>query len=598
LTDNEAIVGVSVAAQSADANFIGLPDTEWAGKPGYRIQLKEFHRLDPPLDRAWFLNDPKIANDLLAITRQPRGRGLFYNVKMDLNQGAYLTLAPPPLVRVLNAAYAEHAGRSLPLIPDALHDFPPPQEPSPKPIDIGGTVERDKKIWMWSPGEQAVYWDEFYETGKMGIGWKELGNLTQYQSFDAIKNALTAANNTTINQALNAHMCFDFVHTINRGDIVFAKRGRQKIVGRGIVTGGYEYDPTRKNYQNIRDIRWTHRGEWSSPTLLPMKALTEWTSYAEAQALEELLGTSEDAIPRRVRLEPSERESYSVEQAVTGLFMPRSQFEELLARWKHKQNLIIQGAPGVGKTFVARRLAYALMGHKDPTRVRTVHFHQSYSYEDFVQGYRPTGQGFSLREGVFLSFCQKAFEDPSETYVLIIDEINRGNLSKILGELMLLIEADKRSPEWAVKLAYAQSADERFYVPHNVFLLGMMNTADRSLAVVDYALRRRFSFATIRPAFHEDVFRAYLESSGLSADLTNRIIQRMTALNNAIANDIASLGPGFCIGHSFFMPPQDTETTENAWYEDVIRGEILPLLEEYWFDQPEKVEIWRAQLLG
>lgn len=250
------------------------------------------------------------------------------------------------------------------------------------------------------------------------------------------------------------------------------------------------------------------------------------------------------------------REPYTFEQALDGLFMDEESFRRALAIWRHKKNLILQGAPGVGKSFVARRIAYALMGYRDPSRVRTVQFHQSYSYEDFVQGYRPSEEGLTLQQGVFLEFCEKALADPNEIYVFTIDEINRGNLSKILGELMLLIEHDKRSPEWATKLAYAPAAEERFYVPPNVYLLGMMNTADRSLSLVDYALRRRFAFVTLRPEYVSDKFRQHLLGNGVSADLVDRIVARMSALNGEIGEDQTNLGPGFCIGHSFFRRPR------------------------------------------
>lgn len=168
-----------------------------------------------------------------------------------------------------------------------------------------------------------------------------------------------------------------------------------------------------------------------------------------------------------------ERVPYPLTRALDGLFMPQEEFERLLRIWRRKRNLVLQGSPGVGKSFVARRLAYALIGYEDPNRVQMIQFHQSYAYEDFVQGFRPTTDGkFVLRDGIFVDFCNKALADPGESYVLVIDEINRGNLSKILGELMLLIENDKRSAKWAVKLAYSDNDAPKFHVPENVYLLG------------------------------------------------------------------------------------------------------------------------------
>jgi hypothetical protein len=246
------------------------------------------------------------------------------------------------------------------------------------------------------------------------------------------------------------------------------------------------------------------------------------------------------------------------------------------------------------------------MGFNDPSRVRTVQFHQAYAYEDFVQGYRPSGSGgFTLKEGVFVEFCRRALADPGETYVFVIDEINRGNLSKVLGELMLLIESDKRSPEWAVKLAYGEKSDERFYVPPNLYLLGMMNTADRSLAVVDYALRRRFGFWSMKPGFMEAAFASHLETRGVSASMVERIRARMRSLNEAIASDRTNLGPGFCIGHSFYSTPPtslsdlangNTVEAETAWFMQVIESEIAPLLDEYCFDDPERADEWCQNL--
>ncbi|WP_428515473.1 MrcB family domain-containing protein [Roseovarius sp.] len=290
-------------------------------------------------------------------------------------------------------------------------------------------------------------------------------------------------------------------------------------------------------------------------------------------------------------------EPYSIDDALEELFLEREEVERYLATWRDKKNLILTGAPGVGKSFIARHLAYALIGFKDDSKVQTVQFHQSYSYEDFVQGYRPNGnQGFERQNGTFYEFRNKALKDPAGTYVFIIDEINRGNLSKIFGELMLLIEQDKRGPTWKTRLAYATEHDEEFYVPDNIVILGMMNTADRSLSLVDYALRRRFAFVAMKPLYGAPKFRAHLEKHGIPEDVINRIVNGMSELNQAIETDRTNLGPGFRIGHSFFTPTSAV-TDPEAWYRRIVETEIHPLLEEYWFDAPETADQWRDQFL-
>ena len=294
---------------------------------------------------------------------------------------------------------------------------------------------------------------------------------------------------------------------------------------------------------------------------------------------------------------PSALEAYTIEQALEDLFLKREDFERYLDIWRAKKNLILQGAPGVGKTFLARRLAYSLIGTKDVQKVQAVQFHQSYSYEDFVQGYRPNGEaGFELKNGSFFDFREKAVSDPDGTYVFIIDEINRGNLSKILGELMLLIEPDKRGPEWAMRLPYAVQGEPDFFVPSNLYILGMMNTADRSLSVVDYALRRRFAFATVEPMFDSERFKTHLLAHGVPNDLVSKIGSKMGELNQAIESDRTNLGPGFRIGHSFFTPSVELDDAY-SWYKLVVETEIYPLLEEYWFDAPEQADQWRDELL-
>ena len=256
-----------------------------------------------------------------------------------------------------------------------------------------------------------------------------------------------------------------------------------------------------------------------------------------------------------------------------------------------KKNIILQGSAGVGKSYAAKRLAYSIIGEKDNERVKMIQFHQSYSYEDFIMGYRPNENGFELKKGVFYKFCKKAEKDGRD-YFLIIDEINRGNISKIFGELFMLIENDKRGEEYALELVYKD--DEKFFVPENLYIIGLMNTADRSLAMLDYALRRRFIFIDIEPAFNKPQFRKDLESKNIDKDLINKIIEKFTKLNETIKND-KTLGKGYTIGHSYFCNRKNLSKED---YEDIINYEIAPTLKEYWFDNEDKAEKEIKELLN
>lgn len=582
----------------------------------------------------------------------------------------------------------------------------------------------DTRVWLYAPGENARFWDECVANGKMYLGWDPLGDLSKYASREDMTEKMKevyGADKSYTNDSLST---YDFVYTIKPGDIVYVKKGMHKIIGRGVVTGGYEYDAERKEYNNTRNVEWQNNGDWNVESQLVMKTLTDITKYPDLVAsLQSLIDgatievkdeltdapsgfwwlnanpkywsmsewtvgaeqfytlLNENGRKRRIyqnfvnakegdvvicyesnptkqilclatvskasdgeriyfkkvetlansidyasfkdvpelqqmeclvnpngsffKLTADEydvlmdiiRESnpivpakavklYTKENFLEDVYISSSDYDALCGVLEHKKNIIFQGAPGVGKTFSAKRLAYSIMGEVDDDRIGFVQFHQNYSYEDFVMGYKPNSEGgFDLQRGIFYKFCIKAANDPGRKYFFIIDEINRGNLSKIFGELLMLIEKDYRANK--ITLAYS---DERFAVPANLYIIGMMNTADRSLAMIDYALRRRFSFYPMKPGFDSDGFKQYQEELG--NEKFNALIEKVKELNKAIVDD-GSLGSGFEIGHSYFC---NQEEIANSWLQAVVNYEIIPMLEEYWFDNKDKVDEWSEKL--
>jgi len=574
--------------------------------------------------------------------------------------------------------------------------------------------------WIYSPGEQAAFWDEYYQNGIMGLGWNKIGDLRDYRKQQDLIAPLKQHYGADTSQKNSADMLYGFVNEMKPGDIVFAKKGRSTIVGRGVVTSDYYYDSSRENHPHLRKVQWTHKGEWKTDSMLAMKTLTNITRYTDdvkqlnkliegneisepvestdkrywwltgspkywsptndwelgedidytlynekgnkrrvfkhfieakpgdiviayeatpvlqivaigrvvsetdgevlyIRKIEELLSPvpyseiltnpilknsepvmnrcqgslfqlSHDEYKEVMRLirkenpeplieedeQPEEYATYTDKDFLEQVYMDEHQLQTFKSLLIRKKNLILQGAPGVGKTYAAQRIAYAMMGVKDESRVKIIQFHQNYSYEDFVMGYKPNAEGgFSLNNGIFYDFCQQARAHRDKPYFLIIDEINRGNLSKIFGELLQLIEADYR--DQPIQLAYNK---QRFSVPSNLFIIGMMNTADRSLAMIDYALRRRFSFFEMKPGFETEAFNNYI--SKWETPNLRKLIDAIIELNKVIADD-DSLGSGFCIGHSYLC------NLDNDYeLESIVEYDIIPMLREYWFDNDER----------
>lgn len=574
------------------------------------------------------------------------------------------------------------------------------------------------QTWIYSPGEGACKWDECVANQQMYLGWDEMGDLEQYENREAMKTRMKELYGEGKEYRNDSLATWEFVHEMNIGDVVFAKKGRGCIIGRGVVTGEYEYDEERDEFIHCRSVDWNKTGEWNIQEALVMKTLTNLTSYPdyvkklnalvegnsttenghnywwlcanpkiwsiagwavgeeqdytlyntagnkrrifqhfldartgdkvicyEANPTKQITGLaviSKESDGERICFKKEETlaspidlsiiksmpelagmeflvnpngsffhltekeyttllnlirdendeaapttptETYTRENFLKEVYMSGEDFDTLQRLVRMKKNVILQGAPGVGKTFCARRLAWAMMGEKDESRVALIQFHQNYSYEDFVMGYKPSGSSFELQKGLFYKFCTTAANHPNREYFFIIDEINRGNLSKIFGELLMLIEKDYRGEK--LTLAYK---DEKFAVPANLYLIGMMNTADRSLALIDYALRRRFSFFEMHPGFDSEGFKAYLTEKNNTH--LNKLTERLKELNCQIAAD-DSLGRGFEIGHSYLCT---TGTVNDEWLKSVVAYDIIPMLQEYWFDNRQEVKKWSDKL--
>lgn len=457
------------------------------------------------------------------------------------------------------------------------------------PDGVSGALADGRKVWLCAPGEGGRAWPECKENGYMCLGWDDLGDLSKYADRMEIHQKLVSMRDEDARSPKNASLaCWQFANEIKPNDIIVVKTGLHKLLGVGIVSGAYFRDDGREAYKNLIPCRWIAAIDKTFEDQLPMKTLTDISAYPDLlHSIFMSFGLDPETL---VMINPDDGvtdsteeadEEYSKRQFLAEVFMTDDQYERIKRLLLAKKNIVLQGAPGVGKTFSATRFVDSILGVRNSSHRKMVQFHQNYTYEDFIGGYKPSSDGFEYRPGIFAEFCSQASKDSQSKYFFIIDEINRGNLSKIFGELLMLIEADKRSE--VLNLAYTH---EQFFVPDNVYIIGMMNTADRSLAMIDYALRRRFSFVTLNPAFKSEGFARVLAAH--PDRKMSSLVRCVEALNDAIRTD-PGLGAGFEIGHSYFC-------NDGMSAGDIVEYELAPILQEYWFEDSNRANDWIRKL--
>ncbi len=476
-------------------------------------------------------------------------------------------------------------------------------------------------VWVIRGGRNGEREEEALDNNVLTIGFGYADDLSKAKTLEDVAGEIQKfIPSATSNQIASwSRQLWSFKSRIEIGDLIVMPRKGQPFVAIGTMTEAYAFRPDMQELCHGRVVEWINR-EVSRDILaqdLKRSLSADMTVFQpRASAAEDRLraiasGQQSGGVPGVVhesgeegeweggQREPEPEIPYDVDDIINeGCFLERARLETMLERLRTKKNLILQGPPGTGKTWLAKKLAFALIGNRSDRRVRPFQFHPNLSYEDFVRGWRPGGGGLlELVDGPLLQAIDVAKNDPPNDYVVVIEEINRGNPAQIFGEMLTLLEADKRTHEEALALSYPRGPRERVHIPPNLYVIGTMNVADRSLALVDLALRRRFSFIDLEPTFG-DRWRTWVsEQFNIDAEFLVDIERRLTSLNRTIEED-ATLGPQFRVGHSVVTPTGATPIDNpGKWFRQVAETEIGPLLDEYWFDNLETAKSERERLL-
>ena len=492
-------------------------------------------------------------------------------IDLKATGGVALTYKPSVCVHKYMSAGYDFNGQFIEDLLDLVKAY---KDVVAKNLDFTSENNLKKNHWVIACGINSNQWDNFKDNNLIAIGWDSLGDLSKFKSkqeiFEKLKDERSENDPDPRNDAL---CCYDFVNSMKVNDIVFVKKGTSKLVAYGKIIGDYKHDENLSEYRNIRSVEWINIKE-NDIDPITGKTLTNFNKYP-------------DTVEKYLKLMANDNNKDLEFNELKDTFFSEEFFNNIIDTLKVKKNIILQGPPGTGKTFISKKIAERITGKKE--NIFSIQFHQSYSYEEFVVGYKPNSEGnFALQKGSLIQVCERAKQNENENFVMFIDEINRANISKVFGELLSLIENDKRGPENAVKILYSEN-DINFYIPSNLYFICAMNTADRSLKVVDYALRRRFSFFEFKPEFDKPEFKNFLKDKNVNAKTIDRIVNNISKVNQQISDDNFELGDGYCIGHSYFCPKgNSSDSFGDQWYEQIIEYEIKPLINEYYFDKPDQ----------